>query len=74
VKHYLSRKPLEPVLSRFGALRAEGGTFIVSGIDRESVPDLVQALTEAGARIFAIEPLSGTLEERFLQIAGGAQE
>lgn len=66
--------PLEPVLERFGGVSCQLDAFVITGIDRERVPELVHALVAADARIFSVEPLSASLEERFLQIAGGARE
>lgn len=66
-------RPLEGVLQHFGSLSREGDAFVISGIDREAVPDLVRALSDAGARIFAVEPVAASLEERFLQIAGESE-
>ncbi len=65
--------PLEPVLQRFGAVSRHTDAFVVTGLARDRVPDLVQALVAVDARVFAVEPLAASLEERFLQIAGGAQ-
>ena len=66
-------RPLEPVLERFGSISREGDAFVVTGIDTERVPDVVSALIGIDAQIFAVEPLSASLEERFLQIAGGKE-
>ena len=62
--------PLEPVLERFGKVSREGEAFIVAGIARDRVPEMVRALTAAEALIFAVEPLAPSLEDRFLEIAG----
>ena len=62
--------PIESVLRRFGTVAHDGDAFVVSGIGREGVPQLVRALVDARAQIFAVEPISLSLEERFLQIAG----
>jgi len=58
-----------------GVLSAGGRTVerfddwhVVEGVDDEAIPQLVSALVEAGALIYAIEPIKTTLEERFLQL------
>ncbi|HZT13079.1 MAG TPA: ABC transporter ATP-binding protein [Candidatus Baltobacteraceae bacterium] len=61
--------PIESVLRRFGTVAQEGDAFVVAGIGREDVPQLVRALVQERAQIFAVEPISLSLEERFLQIA-----
>jgi ABC-2 type transport system ATP-binding protein len=60
--------PLEAVLERFGAVRPAGDALIVEGVQEDRVPSIVSALVAANAAIYAIEPLSATLEERFLQL------
>jgi ABC-2 type transport system ATP-binding protein len=60
--------PLESVLERFGSLDREGDAFVVQGLPARRVPELVHALVCANAAIYAIEPLSATLEERFLEL------
>jgi ABC-2 type transport system ATP-binding protein len=59
---------LEQVLERFGAVRRDGDAFVVEGVQGDRVPSIVSALIAAGAAVYAIEPLSATLEERFLQL------
>jgi hypothetical protein len=40
-------------------------------LDREeSIPDLVAALVEMGARVYAVSPREYTLEEVYFQIQG----
>jgi len=73
VRAYADGTPIESVLRHFGTVAQEGDTFVVSGIGREGVPQLVRALVDARAHIFAVEPISLSLEERFLQIAGDAR-
>lgn len=60
--------PLSEVLAPFGAVDSDGDAMVVSGIERERIPHVVAALVEAHAAIFSIEPVSPTLEERFLEL------
>jgi hypothetical protein len=41
---------------------------VVDGVDAESVPDLVAEVVSNGARVYAVEPVRQTLEERFLTL------
>ena len=66
--------PLEPLFSRFGNVKNDEDSVIVTGIAPDRVPELVAALSAANARIYSVEPLSASLEERFLQIAGESHE
>ncbi|HEY8298251.1 MAG TPA: ABC transporter ATP-binding protein [Candidatus Baltobacteraceae bacterium] len=62
--------PLEPVLSAFGPTVADGDALRVEGVPRDAIPQLVAALVAANARVYEIEPLATSLEERFLQMTG----
>ena len=58
-------------LARFGELDdGADGAITVRGIDRERIPDLVNAVVATGARVYAVEPQHETLEERFLSLLG----
>ncbi len=59
---------LTATLAPFGELREETGAIVVFGVDRDRIPDLVWALADSGARIYAVEPIAQTLEERFLEM------
>ncbi|HLJ66963.1 MAG TPA: ABC transporter ATP-binding protein [Chloroflexota bacterium] len=65
---------VEPVLARFGQIEPDGDWYVVRGTSGEAVPEMVDALVGAGVRIYAIEPSSQTLEDRFLQLLGGQSE
>jgi ABC-2 type transport system ATP-binding protein len=52
-------------------LDGDGERLVVRGVALDRVPLLVDALVAAGARVYAVEPLHETLEERFLQVIGG---
>jgi len=59
---------LEAVLERFGNVMHEDGALVVQGVENGRVPSMVNALVAANAEVFAVEPLSATLEERFLEL------
>lgn len=65
--------PLEAILAPFGSVARDGDAVRVDGVDRESIPQLVAALVAADARVYEVEPLAATLEERFLQMTGEHQ-
>jgi ABC-2 type transport system ATP-binding protein len=60
--------------SHFGEVAPEGEWYTVRGLDATCVPDLVAALVRAGARVFAVDPVSQSLEDRFLQLLGGTHD
>lgn len=59
-------------LGRYGQVDVEGGWFTIRGIDPEAVPDMVAELHRLGGRVYAVEPRQQTLEDRFLEMLGGA--
>jgi ABC-2 type transport system ATP-binding protein len=59
---------LQPLLERFGAVVVEDRSLLVQGVDEARVPEMVQALVNSGACVYAVEPQSATLEERFLEL------
>ena len=52
------------------ALDGDGERLVAHGVDIERVPLLVETLVHAGARVYSVEPVQQTLEDRFLQILG----
>ncbi len=60
--------PLEPVLRAFGPIEPERGAIVVRGVPPEQVPAMVSALVRCGGAVHAVEPLTATLEERFLEL------
>jgi ABC-2 type transport system ATP-binding protein len=60
-------------LARRGALAEHDGWFVVSGVDADLVPDLVAEVVASGARVYAVEPVRQTLEERFLALIEAEQ-
>ena len=61
-------------LSGFGDVRDEDGWLVVQGCEPERVPDLVAAVVGVGARVYAVEPRTGSLEQLFLELLGDAGE
>ena len=55
-------------LRAFGELREEGEWILVRGVTADRVPDLVRAMVEHGARVYAVEPRHESLEDRFLSL------
>ncbi|HVC05175.1 MAG TPA: ABC transporter ATP-binding protein [Candidatus Acidoferrales bacterium] len=55
-------------LARRGTVSEHDGWFIVTGVGAESVPDLIADLVGMDARVYAVEPVRQTLEERFLAL------
>jgi ABC-2 type transport system ATP-binding protein len=60
--------PVRPLLEAFGRVEVKDGVHVVHGIAAENVPQIVQALVGAGAAIYEIEPVTATLEQRFLEL------
>lgn len=60
--------PLRDVLARFGDVREEATGAFVRGIQHDRIPDVVAALVAAGIRVYGVEPVLQTLEERFLEM------
>ncbi|HEV1997201.1 MAG TPA: ABC transporter ATP-binding protein [Candidatus Dormibacteraeota bacterium] len=61
------------VLEGFGAVRDEDeGWVMVSDLAEAAVPDMVNAVVAAGARLYAVEPRHQSLEERFIELLGDA--
>ena len=58
-------------LARFGRVTLDGDRVEVEGIAPDAVPDLVAEVVRLGGRVYAVEPLQQTLEDRFLALVGG---
>jgi ABC-2 type transport system ATP-binding protein len=60
---------IDAIMRRNGqAVRQDAGWYVVEGLAEPEIPGLVKALVEAGARVYAVEPLRASLEERFLRL------
>jgi len=55
-------------LGAFGAPVVEGEWITFTGLEPERVPELVAEVVRRGARVYAVEPRTRSLEERFLQL------
>jgi len=60
-----------PVFDKYAAERDGERVVVVRAIAEADVPELVAALVARGARVAAVEPVRGSLEERFLDAIGG---
>jgi ABC-2 type transport system ATP-binding protein len=60
-------------LARRGAVTEHEGWFVVGGVDADLVPELVAEVVASGARVYAVEPVRQTLEERFLALIEAEQ-
>lgn len=59
-----------PVLVNAGQ---RNGTVVVSGAEREAIPDLIGALVNAGVRIYQVTPQEPTLEDVYFALHGDAE-
>ena len=60
--------PLQESLAAFGNVVVEEGGAFVGGVGNDRVPDVVAALVASGARVYAVSPVSQSLEDRFLEM------
>ena len=60
--------PLARVLEQFGRVECDATGALVEGVAEERIPAMVAALVEADAAVFAVERITPTLEERFLEL------
>ena len=58
-------------LDRHGARSEDDGWISVRGVSADTVPQLVADVVAAGARVYAVEPVRQSLEERFLSLLSG---
>jgi ABC-2 type transport system ATP-binding protein len=65
--------PTRAALRRRGAVSEHDGWVIVDRVATETVPDLVAEVVASGARLYAVEPVRQTLEERFLALLGAEE-
>jgi len=59
-----------PVLASAGQ---RNGTVVVSGAEREAIPDLIGALVNAGVRIYQVTPQEPTLEDVYFALHSDAE-
>ena len=65
---------LTQLLSRWGEVAGDGEWVTVRGVSGESVADMVAELVARGGRVHAVEPQRQSLEDRFLEVLGAADE
>jgi ABC-2 type transport system ATP-binding protein len=65
---------LTQLLSRWGDVAGDGEWVTVRGVTGESVADMVAELVARGGRVHAVEPQRQSLEDRFLEVLGAADE
>jgi ABC-2 type transport system ATP-binding protein len=57
-------------LERHGPVEHDGAWLVFGGLDESSVPAIVDALVADGARVYGVELLQPSLEDRFRQLLG----
>jgi hypothetical protein len=55
------------VLSR----RVEGGRFLLEVDDEKTIPEVVEAISAAGGRIYGVRAREHSLEDVYFEIQGG---
>ncbi len=55
-------------LGAFGSLRADGGWLVIERATEDVVPAIVDALSQGGARVYGVELIQPSLEERFIEL------
>lgn len=60
-------------LEGHGVIGEMDGWISVAGVGRDQVPGLVADVVAAGARVYAVEPVRQSLEERFLSLLHGEE-
>ena len=59
-------------LRRFGHLETDGAWLIIRAAGEENVPAIVEIAVQAGARVYGVELLQPSLEDRFRQLLESA--
>jgi len=55
-------------LSRFGELEQDGAWLVIRGAREEQIPAIVELVMHGGARVYGVELLHPSLEDRFRQL------
>jgi ABC-2 type transport system ATP-binding protein len=55
-------------LASYGEVVEAGAWMMIRGASEQQVPLIVETLVQAGARVYGIEPMQPSLEERFIQL------
>jgi len=60
--------------SRFPGVRLENGDAEITAVlSREQIPEAIAALVQAGVRIYGVRTETRTLEDKYLEMTGGAR-
>lgn len=63
-----------PQLERFGRMSVDAGWTVFTGLGRDRVPELVESVVSLGGRIYAVEAVHDSLENRFMTLLGQREE
>jgi ABC-2 type transport system ATP-binding protein len=66
----LDTRQRQELLKAYDRADDDGEWMVLRGLEPEGVPDLVAEIVRLGGRVYAVEPRSETLEDRFLQLLG----
>jgi ABC-2 type transport system ATP-binding protein len=64
--------PTTERLRRYGELETDGPWLVIRAAGEEDLPAIVEIAVQAGARVYGVEPLHPTLEDRFRQLLESA--
>lgn len=59
---------VKTLVQQYSAETADSSSYLFRGIDESDVPDFIQRMVYAGARLRSVETVRSSLEERFLQL------
>jgi ABC-2 type transport system ATP-binding protein len=59
---------LQARLATYGEVAEAGAWLVIRGASEEQLPVIVETLVQAGARVYGVEPMQPSLEERFIQL------
>ena len=74
IKVILDVKEIEAAIDVLSSLELQGekeGSQLVSLMPRESIPQVVNKLVEAGLTVYGITGVKPSLEDQFLELTGG---
>ena len=74
--YYIEAQPTaqasEVLIAQGLELEASGSGYIAK-VEREQIPELIQAMIAANIQVYAVQPYRKTLEDQFLEMTGGGQ-
>ena len=59
-------------LDRFGRMMANGAWLEIAGAVEDAIPEIVEAIVRGNGRVFGVELLHPSLEDRFRQLVAGS--